>query len=386
VQDLVLDDGNLTITVNGKSTPLLPKEFALLRYLYAHPNRTFSREELLDAVWPLEHPVDRTVDDHVYRLRKKLSRIPGNPLVLETVRGRGYRLCPTPPSITRAPEPPILQPTIYRQHIRYLFNTYVRNGYGQGLMDLQANAETFGIHTDPTLGIRSKFFAGDFQGIVEDTTFRFEDKAFCLLSLYSCMQFDYEKTLNFCHRAIDQYVLPTESHLEILCIHIPINSYRAGYKNEAQLALNDGLTMALTYPLDGFIPLLRLEDSLFSLYEGKTVEAEHKLMEASRILLAGPWNRELAFYEILKGLLALAKGRPSEAESSIDSGLGMLREINIANHVLLRVHDVLYFLRHCVSNEALLAKYEHVWGELSRMYDFASLEPAVYRILSHHLL
>jgi hypothetical protein len=85
------DAGAYTVTWKGQQIVLLPKEYALLHYLYANAGQTFSREQLLDAVWTLETPVDRTVDDHVYRLRRKLAR--WAPAVqIDTVRGLGYRL------------------------------------------------------------------------------------------------------------------------------------------------------------------------------------------------------------------------------------------------------------------------------------------------------
>ncbi|MGE7978917.1 winged helix-turn-helix domain-containing protein [Psychrobacillus sp. NPDC093200] len=61
--------------VNYRSEEIifLPREFQLFKFLYQYPSRVFSREELLNAVWPMEDPVDRTVDDHIYRIRKKLN-------------------------------------------------------------------------------------------------------------------------------------------------------------------------------------------------------------------------------------------------------------------------------------------------------------------------
>jgi two-component system phosphate regulon response regulator PhoB len=56
----------------------------------AKPGRVFSRAQLLDSVWGLSAEIDeRTVDVHVGRLRKALSR-PGEPDPIRTVRGAGY--------------------------------------------------------------------------------------------------------------------------------------------------------------------------------------------------------------------------------------------------------------------------------------------------------
>ena len=51
----------------------LPKEFQLFKFLYHNPSRVFTRDELLDAVWPMETPIDRTIDDHIYRVEKNLN-------------------------------------------------------------------------------------------------------------------------------------------------------------------------------------------------------------------------------------------------------------------------------------------------------------------------
>lgn len=72
---------------------LTPKEFDLLAMLLQHPERVYTREELLDLVWGMDYiGGTRTVDIHIQRLRKKL----GEPwqAVLQTVYGIGYRASP----------------------------------------------------------------------------------------------------------------------------------------------------------------------------------------------------------------------------------------------------------------------------------------------------
>ena len=76
-----------------------PVEFRLLAFLVAHPERVFTRAQLLDRVWG-DHAFieERTVDVHILRLRKALAAHGAEALV-QTVRGVGYRLAttPTPP-------------------------------------------------------------------------------------------------------------------------------------------------------------------------------------------------------------------------------------------------------------------------------------------------
>lgn len=79
------------VTVNGKPVTLGPTEFRLLHFLLAHPERVYSRTQLLDQVWG-DHVFieERTVDVHVRRLRMALGD-EGETLI-KTVRGAGYKL------------------------------------------------------------------------------------------------------------------------------------------------------------------------------------------------------------------------------------------------------------------------------------------------------
>lgn len=71
---LEFSENGYAVSTEGVSIELLPKEYALLRFLSRNQGQAFSREQLLDRVWPREYPVERTVDDHIYRLRKSWPR------------------------------------------------------------------------------------------------------------------------------------------------------------------------------------------------------------------------------------------------------------------------------------------------------------------------
>jgi two-component system, OmpR family, phosphate regulon response regulator PhoB len=78
------------VTRGGRDIDLSPTEFRLLEHLLQSPGRVYSRAQLLDAVWGREIYVDeRTVDVHVGRLRKAITRgRESDPI--RTVRGLGY--------------------------------------------------------------------------------------------------------------------------------------------------------------------------------------------------------------------------------------------------------------------------------------------------------
>ena len=92
VGDISMDRAAHKVTRAGAEVHLGPTEFRLLDYFIPHPGRVFSREQLLDAVWGSDVYVEtRTVDVHIGRLRKALSKGGGDDPI-RTVRSAGYAL------------------------------------------------------------------------------------------------------------------------------------------------------------------------------------------------------------------------------------------------------------------------------------------------------
>ena len=90
---LVLDRAAKKANIAGSDINLGPIEFRLLEFFMLHPDRVYSREQLLDRVWGGNVYVeDRTVDVHIRRLRKSIS-ISNHETMIQTVRGAGYRFC-----------------------------------------------------------------------------------------------------------------------------------------------------------------------------------------------------------------------------------------------------------------------------------------------------
>jgi two-component system, OmpR family, phosphate regulon response regulator PhoB len=93
---LAIDPVRHEVVAGGKPVKMGLAEFKLLKFLVGHPERVFSRSQLLDSVWG-DHVFieERTVDVHVLRLRKALAPAGAQNLV-QTVRGLGYRLSSRP--------------------------------------------------------------------------------------------------------------------------------------------------------------------------------------------------------------------------------------------------------------------------------------------------
>jgi DNA-binding response OmpR family regulator len=76
---------------DGRRLDLTAADFALLRAFLEHPRRVLSRERLMDLVGgPAYTPYDRTIDNQVARLRRKIERDPATPRLVVTIRGVGY--------------------------------------------------------------------------------------------------------------------------------------------------------------------------------------------------------------------------------------------------------------------------------------------------------
>lgn len=93
IGSLAVDFSSRSASVRGKSLQLAPRDWDLLAFLVRHPNRVFSRDQLLDNVWGMDYDGgDRAVDVAVKRLRQSLRDWPSSEGEIETIRGMGYLL------------------------------------------------------------------------------------------------------------------------------------------------------------------------------------------------------------------------------------------------------------------------------------------------------
>ncbi len=91
--ELTLDLEKRKVTLSGRPISLTIFEFNLLQVLMTSPGRVFSREELLDRMYPHgEAVIDRVIDVHIGKLRQKIEADLSKPRYILTVRGMGYQL------------------------------------------------------------------------------------------------------------------------------------------------------------------------------------------------------------------------------------------------------------------------------------------------------
>ena len=89
--DIRIDKNSRRLYVKNNEINLTSREFDMLLILVKNPDKVFSRETLLEALWGADYPGDaRTVDVHIRRLREKMEENPGEPRYIQTKWGVGY--------------------------------------------------------------------------------------------------------------------------------------------------------------------------------------------------------------------------------------------------------------------------------------------------------
>ena len=96
IEGLVLDQSSQRVSSGESTVALGPTEYRMLAFFMTHPERVYTREQLLDRVWGGNVYVEeRTIDVHIRRLRKALEEF-GYDRLIQTVRGSGYRFSARP--------------------------------------------------------------------------------------------------------------------------------------------------------------------------------------------------------------------------------------------------------------------------------------------------
>ncbi len=96
IEGLVLDQSSQRVSAGERTVALGPTEYRMLAFFMTHPERVYTREQLLDRVWGGNVYVEeRTIDVHIRRLRKALEEFDYDRLI-QTVRGSGYRFSSRP--------------------------------------------------------------------------------------------------------------------------------------------------------------------------------------------------------------------------------------------------------------------------------------------------
>ncbi|MGF9699555.1 MULTISPECIES: winged helix-turn-helix domain-containing protein [Paenibacillus] len=361
---LQFDEGTFTVTRRTDSIRLLAKEFALLHFLYENKEKAFTRSQLLDRVWPLEYPVERTVDDHVYRLRKKLKR--WEEISLDTVRGYGYRLT-IQANRTALPSNPSAQDLEMREVIHGLFRKYHLFGQGRSMLTLIHQQDALGIQIDSFYQLYTRFIQGDLEWLITTKEIPFEERVYWLLIFVHALV-EPEESLQLYERALGSSALSADQLRELRILNIVEVYAEVGQYRRAKAQLADTYHVIETDNLVNFKLPVALSELYVELWGGSGERVEEQMITLRSGLKDAPYLREIGRFQVMEGLWLLRQGRTREAEPRIDDGLDVLKMSLNAPLYINSAHQVLLFMAHHRIQGRLLHKYRQVYTEIAKEF------------------
>ncbi|QOS81634.1 winged helix-turn-helix transcriptional regulator [Paenibacillus sp. JNUCC31] len=361
---LQFDEGTYTVIRRTDSVRLLAKEFALLYFLYKNKEKAFTRSQLLDRVWPLEYPVERTVDDHVYRLRKKLRH--WEEIVLDTVRGYGYRLT-IRSNIALMPSNPSAQDQEMREAIHGLFRKYHLYGQGKSMLTLLDQQEVLGIEIDPFYKLYIHFIQGDLEWLSTTTEIPFKERLYCLL-IFTHALIEPSESLPLYEKALNSSALSADQHRELRILNIVEVYAEVGQYERAKLQLLETYEIMESDKLINFKIPVKLSELYVELWGGSGEAVEEQLVVLRSGLRDAPYLREIGRFQVMEGLWLLRQGRTREAEPRMDDGLDVLKMTLNAPLYLNSAYQILLFMAHHRIEGRLQRKYRRLYAEISKNY------------------
>ncbi|UED74209.1 winged helix-turn-helix domain-containing protein [Brevibacillus sp. DP1.3A] len=370
-------DDTYQIHYAGETIVLLPKEYALFQFLYTWKNRAFSRSDLLDRVWSLEEPTDRTVDDHIYRLRKKLQKW-SHLLTIDTVRGVGYRLTLKE---QQSPSPSVLN-SDFSENIQKMLTTYHGMGMGAALQMLYANQQVLGFQMEPFYATYLRFVVGDFSWFIEDQATPKSDKLFYWFHLYHMTQLDSQKTIEvfeWAMRNLESMPATFQDEMKINAVGVYTH---AKQWERAQKQLLPAREVVERVNSPGFQLFLQSEEAFLYLLMGQVNEAEEVIQRSNDILQTLPMQRELGSFTIARGLCLYHRQEITKARRVVDEGMEVVRATKFVPHLIYAIQSILLFFRNFGYDAEWERKYQKIWTELSEEYQFDYLQKKIRAIIS----
>ncbi|OWR31726.1 transcriptional regulator [Saccharibacillus sp. O23] len=374
-----LDDERLTLECGSRSAVLLAKEYALLRYLYDNANRVFSRDQLLDRVWAGEYPVDRTVDDHVYRLRRKLKEV-GGPAI-ETVRGVGYSLALPPEA---EPFGASLRDPDVQAAMNGVFERYHRLGEGRAMFALAGQQRELGFEVDSFYRSYLRFMQSDLRWFLETEDVPMRERFYWLLLFYIFADTPEPKAA-ICERALKLDAMREEQQLEMRMLNIADLYAAEGRIEEAKATLAFGRRTAAERGMDGFVIALETAGLYVSLLAGDRTSAAEQSKRIAELLRTEPYLRELASYRMLEGTRLLLESGGAIGEEDLREGLAIFERSGFASHRLLALQRICSALRKRLPDHAVTRRYSAELKENAERFGLSALHAKLAAVIGDHL-
>ncbi|MFP7478471.1 winged helix-turn-helix domain-containing protein [Terribacillus saccharophilus] len=368
------------ISYASEKIKLLPKEYELFQLLYQHPARIFSRRALLDRLWPMSDPVDRTVDDHIYRLRKKLAPL-SDVVTIRTVRGQGYVLDQQSSSESN----PLSEDLELADNVGKLFRKYHLYGQGDALRLMSENQSVFGVELDASSQLYLYFMNGDFENLLHVEHIDFWEKCYYLLHLhfYACK--DTEKSLSYFTKALNYDQLPHQHKLEIRLLNRLSLLILTKNLDEAAVLLEESKEKIIDGDLEGFVLILYLMELGFVFLQQNETAIEIGIARIESELIKRPFSREKALFSIMQGMYQLYKGNPASAQESIADGFAQFRKAKYVPGIFQSLKVIITFLEEYDDYPELQAYYATQLEQYKENFRLTQLYPYISRELVKHL-
>lgn len=368
------------VTGEGLVIKLLPKEYALLEFLYRRKGRPFTREQLLDQVWPMEYPVERTVDDHIYRLRKKLAPLAA--VEIRTVRGLGYSL--VMPGGAGSPDttPTIRDPELNKA-MQEVFIKYHQYGQGRSMLTLARQQDVLGYELSPFYSIYLHFVQADLKWLLNTEQFPLRERYYFLLLFYMFTH-DPKQGLDLCRRVLENRQLPREQHMELEILNIVDLHMLTGRTDIAMERLRLTRRLIAGDPeLASFLPHTVITSMLAQLAAGaKDGELEKIAVDIeAKILTNQPFLREKGAYLVAKGLWRLRQQQWPEMERLLDEGLVLLEKTAFVPMKLHALYRIIHFFDIFAPREKERRKYVNLYEQTINELGLRELLPALENVL-----
>lgn len=380
---LRLNESEFSVTAEGTTIQLFAKEFALLQFLYLNQGQAFSREQLLDKVWQGEHPTDRTVDDHIYRLRKKLN--PLSKVEIVTIRSFGYSL-----RVHGQHNEQNLKPTLQDRELhaamRDVFVKYHQYGQGKSMLALADQQDLLGYEVDQFYAVYIHFVQGDLQWLLYTKDALIEERLYWLLLIYMYLN-DPKKALDYCELALKKNLLLPSQHLEMEILNI-VDLYALAEKKEDALKR---LALSYSYCKQPEMSNFFLSTAITEMYVHLLYEHSNELRlsqlaeEIEHLLLEKPYLRETGSFQVIKGLSLFKQKQWETGELLVDKGLQIMELSGFVPLYYFALYRVYHYIIRFPIKDSLQHKYMGLYEAAKHKRDYNTLLPQleekIYRML-----
>ncbi|WP_275695503.1 winged helix-turn-helix domain-containing protein [Ferdinandcohnia quinoae] len=371
------------VKFKGEQINLLRKEYFLLQYLYENANQAFSREQLLNSVWSMESPSDRTVDDHIYRLRKKLKPWSAD-FTIETVKGYGYQMTYDKNENEIAP---ISKDEEFHQLMEALIKKYHLYGQGEAI-DTFIEKKSLGIELPKDYESIMAYKKGDFWWFIHDKKIPMSEKLYFLIGIFQTISRDYSQSITYLNNGINRNAFSKNTRYEAETLGLLfayVFNQEATRASQYMNKLSETIAPEITNTDHGYYPFLKNIKMILALYQNDDDVFEELCNQMDEFYIKKPYQRELGIFTILKGLFLIRNGEQNRGRLETETGYEIIRKTNFKSHLFLALDVSMFLLEHTVTDDVTYKRLKERREKLNKEYNFPELLLEVKYILHKHL-